>query len=270
MANFGIPKPGIKEKYFGHNVFELLKELKSFYTGMLFNDNTSTIAIVENVINFNSKIYESISNTIDSISILLSKGHISDAASLMRKYNDAVTLHVLLHILSDEEQQKMLEESHTMYDNIVNSWVYGRGLLMKQEDSIIPKLKDKDEELTRILFNHFKIYNKGRTIGDDNVHYNTWEAFMINCHQIMDYELALRYLDDMNSSIRLIFSIHFACLAIFNPMSMIDEEAIQTISYGQDTEYYVTPFVSDMFSKHIKAYDFELAHYLEQRTTLHF
>ena len=127
IMDLGQPRLENKQRYREHDIFKLLEDIREFYSCLSNNDRTTTIGIVEGVFNINSIIYESISDTIESIEFLLRKGHLSDAMALMRKYNDAVTSHVYQIITAKEiDYNYSIEDPLFTYNNIINDWVYGK------------------------------------------------------------------------------------------------------------------------------------------------
>ena len=263
IMDLGQPSFENKQRYREHAVFKLLEDIKEFYSCLSNNDRTTTIGIVEGVFNINSIIYESISDTIESIELLLKKGHLSDAMALMRKYNDAVTLHVYQIIAAKEiDYNYSIEDPLFTYTNIINDWVYGRRELMKKEDHVISVIRNKDLQLASMIFKNAKAYKWGRKVGDDNVHYNHLESFIINKKMILNYDLALDYLCDSLNAIKLIFNIHFSYLLLFNYACMVDEESIEMDSRTTDGKFYAAPFVCDMFEKYLMSSNPELAKYI--------
>ena len=263
IMNIGQPRFENIQRYREHAIFKLLEDIREFYSCLSNNDRTTTIGIVEGVFNINSIIYESISDTIESIELLLRKGHMSDAMALMRKYNDAVTLHVYQIITAKEiEYNYSIEDSFFTYTNIINDWVYGKKELMKKEDDVISVIKNKDPQFASMIFKNAKAYKWGRKVGDDNVHYNHLESFIINNKMILNYDLALNYLYDSLNAIKLIFNIHFSYLLLFNYACMVEEESMEMELRTTDGKLYAAPFVCEMFEKYILTLDPELAKYI--------
>ena len=264
------------KKYKNHKIFKLLNDLKGFYNHIAINDESCSLLVVRNLLNINYEIFTSLSNTIDSILTLLNKGRINDSMALMRKYNDAVIIHVYSMILVAEEESDFLDENHKIYDNIVNEWVHGKQHLLKKEEQILNKIKSIDKELELLLFsnNDRKIYNKGRTIGDDNVHYNSYDMFTINNEQIMNNKYSIDYLDDAYNAIHFIFIIHFSYITRINPLSMVSSDYVCMLDSGltpeEGSQNYAAAFVVNVFFKYIKPYNKELADYLNNCTFLEF
>lgn len=263
-------------EYKNHKIFGLLADIKEFYYYLSMNDDTCSLSVVKNIFNVNYDIYCSLSNTVDSMLTLLNKGRINDSMALMRKYNDAVIIHVYSMILIEDEKSIFFNESHKIYENIVNKWVHGKEQLMKREKQILNKIKSIDKRLEKLLFSdkEKETYNKGRTIGDDNVHYNSYDMFTINNEQIMNNKYSIDYLNDAYNAILFIFIIHFSYIVRINPLSMVSSDYVCMLDAGltpeEGSQNYAASFAIDIFFKYIKPYDKELANYLNNCTFLEF
>ena len=262
IMDLGQPRFENKQRYREHAIFKLLEDIKEFYSCLSNNDRTTTIGIVEGVFNINSIIYESISDTIESIELLVKRGHLSDAMALMRKYNDAVTLHIYQIIAAkDIDDRFSIDNPFTTFDNIINDWVYDKKELMKKEKDVMSLIKEKDKTLFALIFKSAETYKLGRKIGDDNVHYNHLESFFINNKRILNYDSAIEYLNNAYEVIKLIYIIHFSYLLEFNSACMLDERTVEILLQETNGEYNIAPFVCDMFEKYIKP-NSELAKYI--------
>lgn len=263
IMDIGQPRPENKQRFHEHLIFKLLEDIRDFYSCLSFNDRTTTIGIVEGIFNINSIIYESISDTIESVELLLKKGHLSDAMALMRKYNDAVTLHIYQIITAkDIDDSFSIDNPFITINNIINDWVYDKKELMKKEDDVTSLIKEKDKLLFTLICKSAKTYKLGRKIGDDNVHYNHLESFFINNKRIINYDSAIEYLNNALEAIKLIYIIHFSYLLVFNSACMVDEETMEMDTQETNREYYAAPFVCDMFEKYIKPYNSDLSKYI--------
>lgn len=279
-AFIGIPQTGTRSEYLNNTIYETIDEIKEFYDFLADNDNSVTIAVAEGPTNFNHDIFWSLSNTLDSLKLLLGLGRINDAFSLIRKYNDAVIIHIYVLIASEKEEQVFFEENHSLYDNIVNEWINGKKHLIEKEDykskeeSFLSEIKNRDTTLSRLLFNKKirKEYGAKRNIGNDNVHYNNWNTFRFNNDSIMDYPISLALLLDAHETISMLFVIHFAYLILLKPVAMLSSEYTDALDIGlqpnEETMNQAAPIVCEMFEKYIDVFDKKLANYLSGCTYL--
>lgn len=273
-AFIGIPQDGIRQTFQENIIYKTIDEIKDFYNFLADYDDTVSVTVAKGPINFNHDIFWSLSNTLDSIKILLGFGRINDAFSLIRKYNDAIIIHIYALIVSEKEEQMFFEENHLLYDNIVNEWVNGNGHLIEKDDyeskekRFLSVIQDRDATLSKLLFNKKtrKEYGTKRNVGNDNVHYNYWNSFRFNNDSILDYPISLALLTEACETIRLLFVIHFAYLILLKPVAMFSHEYQDALEIGLqpigETTNQAVPFVIEMFEKYVVAFDKKLANYL--------
>lgn len=268
--NIEVPKQGVREKYFSHSIFKTLSDIKDFYECLSGNDDTSTILAIKGEINVNWSILESLSNTIDSIITLLERGHVNDSLALMRKYSDAVFLHVYMLVLIEQGEQNFFEKEYTdIYDNVLNQWVRGESCLIEKQDkdektdAYLAEIRKRDAILTNLLFTkgNKTLYGEGRASFNDNIHYNNLESFRWNNDAFLDYETCLIVLTQAEKAIKLILSIHFAYITLLRPMALKAEEVGSCAA---------NPFADEIFKKYIVPEYCELASYLRHCSFLTF
>lgn len=259
-------------KYNSHKIFKSLVDIKDFYKYLAINDDSCSLMVVKNIYNTNYDIFVSISNTIDSILVLLKKGRINDSMALLRKYNDAVIVHTYSMLQIENEKDNFWKEDFRIYDNIVNKWVYEKEQLIKKEKNILSEIKSVDKKLEEFLFSNKETYKKGRTIGDDNVHYNSFDMFAINNERIKNNTYSIEYLDDACEVLLFIFIIHFSYIVRINPLTMVSSDYVCMLDAGlkpeEGSQNHAAGFVVDMYLKYIKSYNIDLANYLNDCTFL--
>lgn len=264
------PKAGVRQQYFQHTIFKTLSDIKEFYECLSGNDDTSTILAIKGEINVNWSIFESLSNTFDSIITLLEKGHVNDSLALMRKYSDAVLLHVYLLLLIEQGEQDFFEKEYAnIYNNVLNEWVRGDSCLIEKKDkdekadAYLAEIRKRDATLAKLLFakGNKTLYGEGRASFNDNIHHNNLESFRWNNDAFLDYELCLTALTQAEKAIKLIMTIHFAYITLLRPM------ALKTEDVGSCE---VAPFADDFFKMYIVSEYSELASYLRHCSFLTF
>ena len=84
------------KEYVEHEIFSILNDLMEFYDSLSFNVMGFRHPGIAAQIwyNIDTYLYSSIEGTLDSISLVLEKGRISDAFSLARKYHDTVVIDI--------------------------------------------------------------------------------------------------------------------------------------------------------------------------------
>lgn len=263
------PMPGIRQKYFQHSIFNTLTDIKAFYEGLSGNDETSTILAIKDQFNVNWDIFESISNTVDSIITLLERGRVNDSLALMRKFNDAVIMSVYLLIMIEKGEKNFLEIDYaSIYDNVLNQWVRGEANLIEKKDNedkmeaYLAVIRERDDKLYDLLFSkkNKKLFGRGRSSFNDNIHYNKLDSFRWNNDAFLDYDTCISVLNEAESTIKLISAIHFAYVALIRPTTLKTE----------DYSSSVAPFVDVFFQQYIVPEYTTLADYLKQCSFLTF
>jgi len=272
-----VQEDGVREQYFSHSIFKTLSDIRFFYECMSGIDDTSTILVVKGEINIYWKIFESISNTVDSIIILLEKGRVNDSLALMRKFNDAVITSVYILVLIKKGEIDFLDlniEYTNIYDNILNQWVNGEACLTekkmieKKDDEYkmnfyLTKIRKYNDVLDRLLFTkkNQKLYGHARSSFNDNVHYNNLESFRWNNDVFLDDESCLSVLSQAEKAFKLILTIQFAYITVLHPM------ALKTDDVGSCA---AAPFAEEIFNNYIAPENVELANYLKHCSFLTF
>ena len=205
---------------------------------------------------------------------MLELGRINDAFTLIRKYNDAIIIHIFALITSEQEEKSLFDENFSFYNNIVNEWVHGRKSLVEKKDfetregAYLSTIKKRDLQLSNLLFGKKtqKDYGHNRNIGDDNVHYNKWNNFRLNNPQIRYYPEGLHFLSEAANAIKLLFVIHFSYLILLKPTIMLSIDYLaaleERLEPDEKTINYAASIVCDMFEKYVDKFDKDLAIYL--------
>lgn len=276
----GLPQKGNIQKYLSSIVFETIDDIIEFYNYLSNNDDTVTVMVAKGTLNYNYEIYLSLANTLESIQQLLKQGRMSDAFALIRKYNDAVILHTYTLTCYEKEKNSFFNENYSLYNNVINEWVNGRKVLIekkKEEDkeqAYLAVIKERDKELYRLLINNNskQVYGKLRSIENDNVHHNNWNAFRINDPHIRDFPISLSLLTEANEAIKLVFTIHFSYLILTKSEAMYSYDYIYALEEGitldENTRDCAASIISEMFEKYIEKHSKKLADYLCSCTAL--
>ena len=276
----GLPQKGIIQKYLNNIVFDTIDDVIEFYNYLSDNDDTVTVMVAKGPLNYNYEIYLSMANTLESIKQLLKQGRMSDAFALIRKYNDAVILHTYTLTCYEKEENNFFNEDYSLYNNVINEWVNGRKVLIekkKEEDkeqAYFAVIKEWDKELYRLLINNNSkhVYGKLRSIENDNVHHNNWNAFRINDPHIRDFPISLSLLSEANEAIKLVFTIHFSYLILTKSTAMYSCEYFDALAEGitsdENTRDCAACIISEMFEKYLEKHSKELADYLCSCTAL--
>ena len=281
--NIGTEQPENYRKFHNHIVFQTIDDIKEFYEFLSRNDSSTTLMVARGLMNYNYEIYLSISNTLDSIKQLLTLGRINDAFSLIRKYNDAVIMHIYSLIISENEEKLFFDDDYCPYNNIVDKWVCGNKFLIEKgehknkDKAYLSEIMKRDKCLFNLIFNKKtnKDYGESRGFGDDNLHYNYWNAFRLNNPKIICYPISISLLVEADKAIKLLFSIHFSYITLLKPESMVsydycNDALDEDESINEDAKNYAASIACEIFEKYVMTYDVKLAEYLANCTFLKF
>ncbi len=87
-----------KTEYQQHSVFVQLDQLRRFYESLSYNVMVFVDSRTGSLINIDTYIFSSLAKTLQSISIILKEGMISDAFTLIRKLYDLVILNTYINL----------------------------------------------------------------------------------------------------------------------------------------------------------------------------
>lgn len=221
---------------------------------------------VVGVLNYDSYIFSSINGTLDSIEQVLLRGHISDAFTLLRKYYDASVMDIYIDLYL---------EDHFSGDNLIvkkiDDWIYGKEQL--PEYRIMNNYIRKSVKLLRIteLLDKDKRYSFLRNRCNDNTHYNFYFNALLNDNAIVNTNRIL-YLDKLNNDITNIFILHFAYLFYLNDHYFLASDYVDALDMGLEpeinSEYFVAPFIQEVFDKVIKKNRPDIADEMKKRTSM--
>ena len=265
-----IEARGLGLDYYSHPIFELLKDLQSFYDFLSYRscDYFKGILLTGKIVS--SSIFESIAATIESIYILTYIGHLNDAFSLIRKLEDALFLSLFIGCEIDEAELKIACTSISIREIIVNNkvakWCKTGGKLYNNLEDLLKKIHI-DAELRSLLNLDSQEKNsknkEERQKCNDNVHYNSLRTFEINNNNCRDKSIYLNQL--FNIVVRLLTE-NFSLLYCIHPEYYSSEDYGFSLDEGdipeEGSQYWVASIVQDVFDKYIKPYDKSIADYL--------
>lgn len=93
----------MSEAYLKHKVFDDLKFMMQFYNSISMSCFSFIASGTRGITSYASYVYTAIEGTLDSISILLTKGRINDAYTLIRKLFDDILLEIYMDVTLKEK-----------------------------------------------------------------------------------------------------------------------------------------------------------------------
>lgn len=259
-------KNQLSKEYKEHKIFQELNTYIKYYDFLSFSTFSWVSVGVENMINFDNRIFTSIKGTLDSIQILLEKGKINDAFSLARRYHDNVVIntYALLYLETNHNLENFTVEK-------INNWVNNKEKLpeYKVMNSYIRSSK-KVKNINNLLFST-KYYTNMRQRLNDHTHYNSFQYMFYNDNQMFDvYNNRINFLEQLSIDLRNIFIKHFVWLFSIKDNYMMSSDYIDYLDMGmtppENSQYWVAPLIQEIFDEIIKQYRPDLADELKKST----
>ena len=252
--------------YKKHIIFSKLSEYIAFYKSLSFSIFQFISQGTSAICGFDSYLISSIQGTIESIKLILQDGKINDSYALTRKYHDSVVINIY-EILYLEDKLSI--------DNLVvqkiNNWIHGKEKLPRYGEMMNYIHNSKRlQEVNKILEldNHYKNIRKRC---NDHAHYNLFYYMMMNDNHIY-ISGRLKILDELSRDIRDIFIKHFIWLFTLNEQYMRSSDYIDSLDCGitpeEGSQYYVAPFIQEIFDGVIKKHRMDLSFELKNTTCM--
>ena len=241
------------ESYLKHKVFDDLKYMMEFYDSISMSCFSFVASGTQGITNYASYVYTAIEGTLDSISILLTKGRINDAYSLIRKLFDDILLEIYIDVTLKDKfsiDNFFVEE--------VNEWIYGKHRIPKTEK--ILKYLEKSERTKDLypLFGWKTYLKKNRELLDDSVHSNRFQQMLLNCNTVY-IESRERHLKNCEIILNQLFLLHLSFIFHLNPQYLMASDYIDCMEIGMTPpdgcQNRIAPFAQDAFDKVIKPHN---------------
>ena len=257
----------MNKSYKEHPIFTQLSEYAQFYENL----STSvmgwvTQGTIGSVLNIDTYVYSSIRGTLDSIKDILIKGRISDSYALLRKYHESVIINVYSNLY--------LEDNFSIENFVVekiNNWLHGKEQL--PEYRIMSGYIRKSENLADVnaLLYKDNIYKEIRDRCNDYTHYNFYHNLLLNDNEIYlknRFGLLNRFSKDLEN----LFILHLTYLFYLKDHYMMSSDYMDSMDLGlipeEDSQYFVAPFIQEIFDKVIKKNRIDLAIEIKNHTAM--
>ena len=252
----------LKDKdYQSHKVFTLLDSLIEFYNAVyMMGPNFITNGIMSGLLNIDHVVCGSLAGTLDSIRIVLKEGRINDSYALLRKYHDGIITVTYINVY--------IAENYSL-DNLVlekiQDWVNNKQKLPSTEKMMNVIRKHKPLEDLEKLFDFDGLYHKLRRLTNGITHYNKLYYMWLNNNMIYNPN-RIKELNNIYSCTLHLFIFHFSYMYSLNPHYMMSSDYIDALDLNQQPEegsqYWVAPYVKEVFEKYIVAKQPVIAEYL--------
>lgn len=254
----------LNKEYFEHKIFEQLNEYVSFYDNLSYSVMGFITSGTRAKFNIDTYVYTSIKGTLESIKDVLWKGRISDSYALLRRYYDSTIINIYTnHYLDD----------NFSLDNFtvtkIDNWLKGVEPIpeYKQMSQYI-RSSSKLKAITDLLLKD-KTYKEIRDRCNAHTHYNFFHHLMINDNEIYDIN-RFSTLDKFYTDLDDIFVQHFAYIFSLKGQYMSSSDYIDSLEMGllpeEGSQYFVAPFIQNIFDKVIKVKRPDLANEIKSQT----
>lgn len=253
-------------EYQNHVVFDELDQYITFYNKLslsIFPFITQGVSTT--ILNIDSYVYSSLEGTLESIKLILKRGRINDAWSLLRKYHDSIIINIysILYLKNNFSIETFIVDQ-------IDNWMHGKSSL--PEFRIMSQYIRNIESLSEVkdlLYEKDDRYKKIRNRCNNNTHYNFFSNIMLNNNEIYSQK-RINSLDNFSLDLKDLFVLHIIYIFTINEHYMISDDYIDYLESGETppegSQYWVAPFVQEIFDDVLAKHRPDLADYLRKNT----
>lgn len=254
------------KEYKNHNVFSELERYTDFYKSLSWPVSSFHSMGTNAIYNIDSYVYSSIQGTLESIREILNNGRINDAYALLRKYYDSVIINVYSNLY--------LKDNFSIENFVVekiDNWLKGKEQLPEfRIMSNYIRSSDKVAAMNKLLYADDR-YKKIRDRCNDHTHYNFFLNVLLNDNEIR-LENRLQVLNSFSGDALDVFILHLTYLFFLNNHYMTSSDYLDALECGMtpepDSQYWVAPFIQEVFDDIIKKQRPDIASTIKQYTCM--
>ncbi len=256
----------MNKAYIEHPVFEQLSKCSTFYENLAFQMMSFVTLGIQSAINIDMTVYDSMQGTLESISDILRKGRVNDAYALLRKYYDAAIINIYTNIYLDEN----VSIENFVVEKIEN-WLKGEEQLPPIQ--VMNTYIEKSSKAANIykLLHKDKRYSELKDRCNDNMHYNFYHNVLLNNTQTFTENRVL-ILNRFSKDLENIFILHLSYLFSIKEQYMTSSDYVDALDSGTtpepDSQYFVAPFIQEVFDSVIKKNRNDLATEIKSNTSM--
>jgi hypothetical protein len=250
-----------------HVVFDELDRFIAFYEQLADSVFARPLQGTKAFCNIDSYVFSSIQGTLTSIQAILRDGRINDAYALLRKYQDSAVINIYSNLYLTD---------HFSVENLVveqiDNWL--KGITQIPEFRIMSQYirsSPKVEPITALLSADDR-YKRLRSRANDHTHYNFYHNVLLNDNAIA-LSTRRKALDVFSKDVRDVFLFHVAYVFFINEHYMASSDFIDALDCGMtpepDSQYWVAPFVQDVFDQTVHKHRPDIAVAIKRHTTMH-
>jgi hypothetical protein len=250
-----------------HGVFTELERYIAFYKSLAESVFSFVSLGTRAVFNIDSYLFSSIQGTLTSIQTILRDGRINDAYALLRKYYDSA----IINIYSNLYLQDHFSIQNFVVEQIDN-WMKGKERLPEYRIMLqYIRSSPRVAPITALVFAGDR-YKRLRDRCNDHTHYNFYRNVLLNDNEIFlpDRRRALGTLSD---DVQDVLILHVAYMFFANCHYMMSCDYRDSLDCGMnpepDSQYWVAPFVQDIFDQTLAKERPDIAAAIRQHTSMH-
>lgn len=251
------------EPYQSHYVHAYVKSVYEFYHEIGRSPVTFGTIGLKGVIDLDRVIFESLAETIDTISQTLTKGRINDAYALLRKYRDSITSHIyivlgLKNSFSETKSNlihdfKVDFEKNKHIGQKIQDWIEGREKLPKYSDMVTYIQNEPFSDEYWALMNKDYYIDLGKR-GNDQLHHNFYGSFFQNIPDYMYDRTPI--VDRLCKDIEALFIWHLTYILVFSGGLVMASDHLDYLECGQtppdNSQFWVAPFALETYDETIR------------------
>jgi hypothetical protein len=254
-------------EYQNHAVFTDLIQYRAFYESLAYTIFGFISRGTRAIGNIDSYLFSSIQGTLVSIGTILRDGRINDAYALLRKYHDSAIINIYTGLY--------LEDNVSVQNLVVaqiDRWLQGRDQLPEfriMSDYI--RRSPKVAPITLLLFADDR-YKRLRSRCNEHTHYNFYQNVLLNDNKIV---LPGRRpaLEEFSNDLRDVLILHASYMFFANGHYMMSSDHVDCLECGitpePDSQYWVAPFVQQIFNQTLKTFRPDIAATIKQHSSMH-
>ena len=256
-----------ESNYLKHSIFDQLTKYAKFYEDLAYSIFPFMAQGTRAIFNLDASQFSSIQGTLESIRVILVNKRINDAYTLLRKYYDSIIINVYTSLYLDD---------HFCIENFVvekiEGWRAGTEKLPRFSDmKKYIQESDKLSDINDLLNTTDTIYKQLRDRLNNHVHFNYYRYVLLNNSDLYIPErekvLNVFYKDLCN-----LFVMHFSYLFFLNEHYMMSSDYVDSLDMGlfpeENSQYYVAPFIQEIFDSEIKIRRPDLAEAIKKKTEM--
>lgn len=256
-----------EDNYFKHKIFDQLTKYADFYKDIALSILPFLAQGTRSLLNLDTYLYSSIQGTLESIRVILINKRINDAYALLRKYYDSIIINIYTNLYLDDHYS--LENSIV---EKIEDWRSGKEKLPLYSEMInYIRESEKLSEINELLYSGKSPYKDLRKRLNNHLHYNYYRYVMLNICELIIPERE-KILNVFSIDLGNLFVMHLSYIFYLNDHYMIASDYLDSIDMGltpeENSEYFVAPFVQEIFDTEINVRRPDLAKAIKIKTKM--